>query len=168
MKVLGVGVQKAHVEEVYVFFFCPWMPTENPNLKPQSSTSQPTMMAYLENLLTSYRLGKPRNSKIPRNIPKRDCPKYLFRYPPGNSKNTKFVCFRYFLVFSGYFFDLVVQGEFGCRGGISGLFWGLGGFLFCSWPIGSQGLPQESSMPPPLKNIRGNFLAYSWSFFAYS
>ena len=38
----------------------------------------------LENLLTSYRIGKPRNSKIPPNIQKRDSPKYLFRYPPGD------------------------------------------------------------------------------------
>ena len=44
------------------------------------------LVAIVENLLTSYRIGKPRNSKIPPRYKKRDSPKYLLRYLPGDSK----------------------------------------------------------------------------------
>ena len=43
-----------------------------------------------------------------------------------------------FLVFSGYFFDPLPSGEFVCRAGIFGLFWGLWDFLLCSWLVGCQ------------------------------
>ena len=44
-------------------------------------------------------------------------------------------------VFSWYFrgiFRSSAVGEFGYRGGILDLFWGLGAFLLCSWVVGCQ------------------------------
>ena len=63
----------------------------------------------IENPLTSYKKkGKPRNSKIPPNIPKRDSPKYPFKYP----QNTKKIRNRIFGVFSCCRGNLDVGGYF--------------------------------------------------------
>ena len=75
---------------------------------------------FFEDPLTSYRIGKTRNSKIAPNIQKRDSPKYPFKYPPWILKKYEI---RIFPAFSGYFFNLL--------GGIwmSGwYFWPISGF----------------------------------------
>ena len=58
-----------------------------------------------ENPLTSYRLEKSRNSRIPPNIQKRDSPKYPSN-TPWSTKKYKIHILG--LVFLGYFFDLLL------------------------------------------------------------
>ena len=97
---------------------------------------------------TSYRIGKPTKCKKKTSTYKKwDSPKYPFRYllriPP---KYENRIFGSIFLVFSGFSSDLMAQGKFGCRTGILGLFWGLWGFLLCSWVVGCQGLSLRAFM----------------------
>ena len=86
---------------------------------------------WIENPLTSYRIGKSRNSKIP--------PTYKTETPRNTPSNTSRNAQKIQLVFGVYFSGIfsvysrsLAAGVFGCRGGIFDLFWGLGGFLLCS------------------------------------
>ena len=77
----------------------------------------------VENPSISYRIGKPATCKNTPQHTKHGIP----RNTPSNTPlNTPF--WSIFLVFSGYFFDLLVGVKFGCQAGIFGLFWGFVGF----------------------------------------
>ena len=68
--------------------------------------------AILENPSTSYRIGKPRNSKIPPNIQKSDSPNTPSDTPRNTQKYEIRILEVFFWVLSGYFFDLLLYGEF--------------------------------------------------------
>ena len=67
-----------------------------------------------------------------------DCPKYPFKYPLEYSKNTKFVFWGYFSGIFGVFSRSSAVGGICMSGWYFGLFWGLWGFLLCSWLVGCQ------------------------------
>ena len=67
-----------------------------------------------------------------------DSPKYPFKYPLEYSKNTKFVFSGYFSGIFRVFFRFLAVGGICLSGWYFCLFWGLWGFLLCSWPVGCQ------------------------------
>ena len=79
------------------------------------------------------------NAKIPPNIQNMRLPEIPLQIPPGILKKYEVRIFwGNFLVFSGYFFNPLLQGEFVCRAGNFWPLWGLWAFLLCSWLVGCQ------------------------------
>ena len=86
--------------------------------------------SFFDNPSTSYRIGKPMKCKMPLSIQNVRFPKIPLQIPSGTSPKYENCIFGvFFWHFLGIFRTLAVVGEFGCRAGILGLFWGLWGFL---------------------------------------
>ena len=88
---------------------------------------------WVENPSTSYRIGKPTTWKIPPNKQNVGSPEIPLQIPPWIPQKYENRIFgAFFWYFRGIFRSLGGLGEFGCRAGVFGLFWGLWGFLLCS------------------------------------
>ena len=101
-------------------------------------------MDCVDNPSTSYRIEKPTKSKNTPQHTKHETPRNTPSNTPWNTKKIRNSYFLgYFSGIFGVFFRSLAVGEFVCRAGIFGLFWGLWGFLLCSWLVGCQGLPRN-------------------------
>ena len=122
---------------------------ENPYGAPR-----PTEPQNLDNPSTSYSIGKPTKCKNTPQNTKHETPRNTPSNSPWNTQKIRNSYFwGIFLVFSGYFFDPLPSGEFVCRAGIFGLFWGLWGFLLCSWLVGCQPKPAKRNSLPQLGTV---------------